>query len=383
MQKSVTLGGIDLKNACNILLSLLICGVCLYLIGHYYDTHFPSNIAAQKSFCNLSSYWSCDIASFSPWAAPLGVPLGYGGLFMGLVLLYGVLFPSEGTERTLKFLSLLNVLGCLLLFLYSVLIANSLCPMCFAYYLLSFAVALLFFKGSDFSYRPDFKVLGIFLGTFLALGLVVSLKTQDQLSHTDAQIEDYYQQFMTLKKYPELEEKDWPFFLAGNAQEFKSKPLRLTLFSDFQCRFCEIKSQQIKKLVKKYGDKIAVSYQFYPLDFHCNKKVTQMIHPQACAAARLSACGGKEKFIAIHDEIFAQQSKISDAMLQKMAADYGVTSCFENQESMAFIQQSLTLAQKYRVETTPSFILNGIKVDGILKVKILMGIMDKILAKTP
>ncbi len=53
----------------------------------------------------------------------MGVPLGFFGLFLGALVVLGTVFPSAAFERTNKSLSLLNVLGVVGLFLYSVLVS--------------------------------------------------------------------------------------------------------------------------------------------------------------------------------------------------------------------------------------------------------------------
>ena len=56
-----------------------------------------------------------------------GVPLGYFGLVVGLLVSVGAVFPSIEFERTNRSIALLNVIGVITLFLVSVFILGSLC----------------------------------------------------------------------------------------------------------------------------------------------------------------------------------------------------------------------------------------------------------------
>lgn len=75
----------------------------------------------------------------------------------------------------------------------------------------------------------------------------------------------------------------------------KKPQLYLVEYSDFQCPFCQSLSPTISRLMKEYGDKIAVVYRHYPLSFHQNAQV----------AAEASECAGEQgKFWEMHDVMF-------------------------------------------------------------------------------
>ena len=63
-----------------------------------------------------------------------GVPLGYFGLAVGLLVSLGALFPTVDFERTNRSIALLNVIGVVVLFLVSVFILKSLCLYCSGFY---------------------------------------------------------------------------------------------------------------------------------------------------------------------------------------------------------------------------------------------------------
>jgi len=101
-------------------------------ISHFFMANYPETIF-EGSFCDISAFLNCDSSAFSSISQISGVPLGYFGLIMGSLFALGMLFPSPRFDRTNTFLSLLNLLGVIGLFMYSVFILNSLCLLCLGY----------------------------------------------------------------------------------------------------------------------------------------------------------------------------------------------------------------------------------------------------------
>src|SRR5690606_2939464 len=96
---------------------------------------------------------------------------------------------------------------------------------------------------------------------------------------------------------------DTEFKLSHNDLAFKDAPIRISVFSDFQCPYCKYGSESIEFAIKGIEDKVSVQYFFFPLDNTCNHNVSGSFHPYACRAAYLAACDAT-KFKSIHDEIF-------------------------------------------------------------------------------
>ena len=87
-------------------------------IQHFYSANFPASIY-KGSFCDISAFFNCNSSAFSKIAHVQGVPMGWPGLFLGVLVCLTALFPSKAFEKTLKALTLLNVLGVIALLIYS------------------------------------------------------------------------------------------------------------------------------------------------------------------------------------------------------------------------------------------------------------------------
>jgi protein-disulfide isomerase len=120
------------------------------------------------------------------------------------------------------------------------------------------------------------------------------------------------------------------------------------------------------EMKKKYIDtgKVRFIFREFPLD------------PLAAAAAMLARCAGKDKFFPLIDAFFAQQKDwVVQKPLQPMfaiAKQAGFTQqsfdeCLANQQLLTGLEEQRTRAtQKFNVNSTPTFFINGKTVRGAL-----------------
>ena len=127
------------------ILSILIIATSLYLTKHYYNVKFPTSLSSG-SLCDINSFFNCDAATNSPLSNILGIPTSIFGLIMGLLFLSGILFQSSNFQGATYYLSGANFIGCVLLFIYSLVSLGTLCPFCTVYYILSGLVFFIYFK---------------------------------------------------------------------------------------------------------------------------------------------------------------------------------------------------------------------------------------------
>ena len=107
-------------------------------VDHFFAASYPETIFAG-SFCDINAFFNCDSSAFSSISAVLGVPLGYFGLVVGVLVSIGALFPSDAFDRTNAFVALLNAIGVVTLFSFSVFYLGSLCLLCGGYYVFSYS----------------------------------------------------------------------------------------------------------------------------------------------------------------------------------------------------------------------------------------------------
>jgi protein-disulfide isomerase/uncharacterized membrane protein len=385
-KKSLTMEGMSIPNAINVLCSVSIIGICIYLTNYFFASHFPAGIGGGSGICDISSFFTCSGATLSPVSNILGTPVAFFGLISGLIYLAGVIFPSENMEKTSAFIAYLNIPGIVFFFLYSLIALGTLCPLCTAYYVLSLGVAFLHYKhGANEWKSPSPKILGVWVVITIIGAGFFSSHYSDKLVIKKKLVQDVISQFNTLAKIgdPELQS---PYLLAKGAENFKDSKIRLSVFSDFECPYCGIVSKQIHDMIvsdefqSKYKGKVSIAYYFYPLDQSCNPGIKRKFHEFACKAAMIAGCEA-DKFIAVHNYIFENQKSLSDEFLKSTVNKFGLKNCFKKSATGTFIGKSVRQGDDLGVASTPTLILNGLKIEGVIPNEQFFAIFDSILAE--
>ena len=375
-KKGLTLNGMTGINFLFIFLAVAMIGTSIYLTVHYYDTLYPTKLGGD-SLCNLNSFFNCDSSTYSPLAAIAGVPTSFFGLIVGLLFLFSSLMPSEALEKTCSAVAKYNFIGCILLFIYSLVALGSLCPFCTLYYILSGIVFFLFHKEGINSWVPDFKVTGawaviLFAGSFF-MHQTTSAKEETR-TKLNSSIVEQYNALGTLGD-PTVES---PYKIHMATEKFADAPIRITVFSDFECPFCKVVADQMPELIRRYPKQINIQYSFYPLDNKCNSNVKGRFHESACDAAMLAACDEK-KFLAVHDDIFANQDKLKTGVLAELAIKHGLSNCIGNEEVKNKVITAINAATQFNLKSTPTIIVNGKKIEGTIPSGQFFAIFEDIL----
>ena len=355
-------------------LSLLMIGFSIYLTLHYFELKFLTSLEG-KSLCNVNQFFNCDKTTFSNISSFFGIPISLFGALIGIMVLLGLLVKSKDYERTVYFALIVNFVGCVFLLGYSLLILKGLCPFCSLYYLVSGITLFLFYKKSS-AFIPS---VGYILGITL-VGLLVSGFTKNQIAEkTKAQS---IIAIDVMKQFDSLPKLDAPKMIS----EFKiadgpNAPIKLIIFSDFECPTCKVFSQEIPKIVNRYQGKIDIQYFFYPLDERCNANLKKTIHPFACKAAYAVSCMPRNQFITLHDNFFLNQEKFSSGFLDQFIKSNNLESCVADPKTRKDILAVSAAGAPYNLSVTPSYLINGVKIEGVIPIEQLFAIFDEILRR--
>ena len=166
---------------------------------------------------------------------------------------------------------------------------------------------------------------------------------------------------------------------AGDVPAFGPKDAKVTIveFSDFQCPYCTKAADTVKEIKKAYGDKVRFVFRQFPLDFH------KQAHGASQAALAAHAQG---KFWPYHDLLFANQSALQPADLEKYAKQLGLNmatfkSAMKDKTFTKTVDADLELGKEVDVQGTPTMFLNGEKVPNPTDFKALATMIDTKLAK--
>src|SRR5215475_10297093 len=155
--------------------------------------------------------------------------------------------------------------------------------------------------------------------------------------------------------------------LGDEIQGQADAPVTIVEYASMTCPHCShFHESTFPEMKKKYIDtgKVRFVFREFPLD------------PLALAASLLARCAGKDKYFPLIDAFFAQQKDwVVQKPLQPMfaiAKQAGFTQqsfdeCLANQQMLTNLEEQRARAtQKFKVNSTPTFFINGKTVRGAL-----------------
>lgn len=358
--------------------AVFMIALSIYLTNHYFNTKFPTGIG-EGGLCNISAFFNCDVATNSIASNIAGVPIALLGLLMGVFVLFGFLFNSAKVEGTVHFLLIVNGIGCLGLFLYSLLALGGLCPGCTLYYMASWLTLFAFHKASSIR-TPDMLGLVSYAAVFGIIFGVTYNYVQGKQSNVSKIAESLITQYEALPNLGNPELKSEYKLASIDGIEFKDAPVHIAKFSDFECPACRMLSKILHEIAIEYKGKVAIDYYFYPLDNNCNPEMQRPMHQWACYGAYMAACV-PEKFSEIEEDLFTNQPTVTKEYIDKLAEKYGVTECMQKPETKEKVVSYVNAAKPFGVKSTPTFLLNGVKIEGVLPKDQLKILIDHILKK--
>ena len=131
-------------------------------------------------------------------------------------------------------------------------------------------------------------------------------------------------------------------------------------FSDFECPFCAQVQDTLKEILERYGGEVRLVFKHLPSEGHRN----------SLAAARSAYCAGEQdRFWQFHDALFASSHKLSPEVFSEIGVRLGLgretfAACLSDEASRSAVIRDIELARRYRIDSTPSFLINGKLVKG-------------------
>ena len=169
--------------------------------------------------------------------------------------------------------------------------------------------------------------------------------------------------------------------VAGSPSKGPSGALvTVVIFSDFQCPFCQRALATLAELDARYAGQLRFVWKDLPLSFH------KRAEPAAELAREARAQKGDEGFWKAHDKLFASQSTLEDADLERLASELSldakkVLAAIQKHKHKAAIDADMALAEDFAVQGTPHFFINGRRLVGAQPVEKFAAVVDLELAR--
>lgn len=194
--------------------------------------------------------------------------------------------------------------------------------------------------------------------------LRLDLENQARMRHYRAGVEELRRRWTVVVKLPAPQT---PLSLGSELE--KGSPAKgsakaavtIVEFSDFECPFCAQVQDTLKQIMERYGGDVRLVFKHLPSEGHRN----------SLAAARAAYCAGEQdRFWQFHDALFAS-GKLSAEVFGEMAGRLGLgrekfDACLSGEASRTAVVRDIEMAQRYRIDSTPSFLINGKLVKGAL-----------------
>lgn len=347
-----------------LLLSIVGLVVSALLLRIHFKVHTQVDF---HSFCGQGQKLNCDTVARSGHAVFAGAPLAAWGilgyLFSSLVALAGmrarkdVLLPAG----LAVLLASTYGVGSLGLGLLSALAVGSLCVLCAVTYGVNLLLVLVAFMqatriGLRLAVAAPFRRLRERPATSLAV-VAIAISSVTAISLGFPQY--WHSNGVALSI-------DLPHGESAEGHWIGAEHPVLTIYeySDYECPYCKISHRQLRKKLEAFSTKLRLVHRHYPLDQACNPDMTQPLHHNACRAALIAECAGRQgRFWEANDYLFEQSHDLATKSDQQVARDLGLqfeplTSCMKHEGKDSLdrdIQQGIGL----KLSRTPSFLIEG------------------------
>lgn len=167
-----------------------------------------------------------------------------------------------------------------------------------------------------------------------------------------------------LAKFESTSEQEVPIEPNDSVLGPADAPVRLVVFSDFQCPACRRYARELETMVDQYANRLQVVYKHFPLNTVCNPGTQFDLHPRACEAAYAAEAARKQgRFWPFHDKLFATDLRSETTGLDSLARDLGLDlERFEADRlelsTLVNVHEDIALGGKLKVHGTPTLFLN-------------------------
>ena len=349
---------------------------------HYhllFDPHYAS-------FCDVNGTFNCSQVYLSRFGTAFGIPVALlGGIWFALatvLALAGLAGPASVRESVPGYLFVLSTLA-LAVVLYlayaSIAILKTYCPLCLITY--AAVIGLFLVSGAATSVpmttlpRRAVRDLRLLVASPLAIAVAVlflggAVSTlaffprEGSASASEARV-------LTPDQRSEVER-----YMAAAARvpiiiPADGAKVLIVKFNDYQCPACGQSYLAYKSILAKYEGQapgsVKIVLKDYPLNPGCNSGVA-MVHSAACEAAvavRLAKQHNRGE--AMEEWLYTHQPSLTPAVVRQAALDIGGVTDFDARfpATVELVKGDTTLGKQLGVKSTPTFFINGVKIEGM------------------
>ena len=375
-------------------LSAILVVAGLAISAYLLHRHFAAGQGAPPGVCSLVLALDCDAALTSAWSVVMGIPLAGWGVIqfgtLGTLLLLAAPVGEPFTSvarRAAALLALAGASGSAVLVAATAAGAVPFCPLCAAVHAVNFALAIALVRASGRPIPTLFADAGrgfaalvrpqsepavrLAMVAALATALVAAVLHQTVLVLTVQHRGDGPDPRLALASWASSVRVEIPADPSAPRFGREDAPLRLVVFSDFECSACRAFAPNLVKLLRAWGGAASAEFRHFPGSTACNRMMKRDLHPHACAAALAAEAARQQgKFAEYHDALFAATGALDDATLRRAAGEAGLDLArFDadraGSDAAQRVARDVDLGIRLGVDETPVVFVNGRRVPDV------------------
>ena len=348
--------------------------------------------AGDNGICASSGAFSCAEAATS-WMSHIGgLPIASLGMawYVVLLVLVGIWrFAPDKLPRVadvIFFSALLSVLYSLFLGIGGKIVIGKWCPKCIMLYAVNMGLfATAWIALPDGPKAAFARTFGVFkTRAFWVAALLMGVATVGAQALYVAQARGAIARYQEMQQKLGLEPPVHKDVQAGDAPGKGPEDAQVVIieYSDFECPFCGRLARGLADAAKARPDLFRYHFKHYPMDNACNPNITRKFHDDACAAAKASVCAQEQgRFWELHDEMFANRTRLKGKDLIEYAAKLGIdverfVACVDDPKTLARVQAEIAEGKALGVGGTPTFFVNGWRQVGARKADEIIGLAE-------
>ncbi|MFH1428007.1 MAG: thioredoxin domain-containing protein [Patescibacteria group bacterium] len=206
----------------------------------------------------------------------------------------------------------------------------------------------------------------IFSITFAFALYILDISKKIKTNLTD---ESLVTQILSGQTY-QLEDNNNYWFGASNPK------VTIIEFADFSCPVCKNTYPKIREISLKYKTDVKIIFKDFPV-----------VSEESTLLALTARCAGEQGlFWLMHDKLFQNQGISNYSELTNLANQIGAdnnkfNNCIDNEKYLTDIKKDYTEGEKLGVKGTPTWFINGYKIEGDIPSALFMQIVESLLNK--
>jgi len=371
-------------------LSLAGIGLCGYL-AFLHIALLRGELLGGTACSSAGTMFNCHAVTASPLGSVFGIPLALWGLIGYLATASLAFIGWQFPDWTSKALTSVVALGLVFLAIDAVLFVamttqiRYFCLLCMLTYLVNLLLLVTAKSALSKPWREILRQIPASLGAFLPQPhvavswmfwgimltgttgtLAVNAATHFVSQGTPGALRKQMAQFVGQQQRVSVETSQDPILGAPD------RAIRIVEFSDFLCPSCQRASKLNVIILAGHRRDVAFVFKHFPLDTACNTTISRTVHSNACQLAAATECAHEQgKFWALHDLIFEKGPQYHAGKLEDDVIRLGLNleafrTCMQTGRGLEAVKQDIAEAARLRITSTPTYIVNGIPLAGVL-----------------